>query len=52
VQGFPLKRSWYIVEPQGKKLSVVATAFHDYLLASRLKVRAKSGASAVGRKRA
>jgi LysR family transcriptional regulator, low CO2-responsive transcriptional regulator len=52
VQGFPLKRSWYIVEPQGKKLSVVATAFHDYLLASRLKVRAKSKAGVLGRKRA
>lgn len=35
VQGFPLKRSWYIVTPQGKKLSVVAKAFHDYLLEAR-----------------
>jgi len=35
VQGFPLKRSWYIVMPEGKKLSVVAKAFHDFLLDTR-----------------
>ncbi len=35
VQGFPLKRSWYIVTPEGKKLSVLAKAFHDFLLAAR-----------------
>ncbi len=35
VQGFPLKRSWYIVTPEGKKLSVVAKAFHDFLLVTR-----------------
>jgi len=35
VQGFPLKRSWYIVTPEGKKLSVVAKAFHDFLLDTR-----------------
>ncbi len=32
VKGFPIKRSWYIVAPQGKKLSVVGRAFHDFLL--------------------
>jgi DNA-binding transcriptional LysR family regulator len=32
VAGFPVERSWYIVTPEGKKLSVIAKAFHDYLL--------------------
>jgi LysR family transcriptional regulator, low CO2-responsive transcriptional regulator len=35
VQGFPIKRAWYIVEPEGKKLSVVAEAFRAHLLAAR-----------------
>ena len=33
VQNFPVKRWWYIVEPEGKKLSVVALAFREHLLA-------------------
>ncbi len=33
VQNFPVKRWWYIVEPEGKKLSVVAQAFREHLLA-------------------
>jgi DNA-binding transcriptional LysR family regulator len=32
VQGFPIKRHWYVVYPEGKRLSVVAQAFRDYLL--------------------
>ncbi len=47
VQGFPIRRAWYIVEPEGKKLSVVANAFRAHLLAARrpsqLKARDKSG---------
>jgi LysR family transcriptional regulator, low CO2-responsive transcriptional regulator len=47
VQGFPIRRAWYIVEPEGKKLSVVANAFRAHLLAarspSRLMARDKSG---------
>ena len=31
VQGFPLRRSWYVVYPAGKRLSVVAQTFFDYL---------------------
>lgn len=35
VEGFPIKRSWTIVRPEGKRLSVVAQAFHDSLLRSK-----------------
>jgi LysR family transcriptional regulator, low CO2-responsive transcriptional regulator len=35
VANFPIRRSWTIVQPAGKKLSVVAQAFHDSLLRSR-----------------
>lgn len=31
VEGFPIKRSWYVVRPRGKQLSVVAHAFLDFL---------------------
>jgi DNA-binding transcriptional LysR family regulator len=31
VQGFPIRRSWYAVYPEGKKLSVVAQTFFEYL---------------------
>jgi DNA-binding transcriptional LysR family regulator len=31
VEGFPVSRQWYIVHLSGKQLSVVATAFLDYL---------------------
>jgi LysR family transcriptional regulator, low CO2-responsive transcriptional regulator len=31
VEGFPIKRSWYVVRPRGKQLSVVAKAFLDFL---------------------
>jgi DNA-binding transcriptional LysR family regulator len=33
VEGFPIRRHWYIVHPAGKKLSVVAQAFYAYLKA-------------------
>jgi LysR family transcriptional regulator, low CO2-responsive transcriptional regulator len=32
VQGFPLRRNWYVVHPSGKQLSVVANVFYQYLL--------------------
>ncbi|AOV17294.1 LysR family transcriptional regulator [Acidihalobacter aeolianus] len=32
VEGFPIRRAWYIVRPKGKNLSVVAATFHDFLL--------------------
>lgn len=31
IQGFPIRRSWYVVYPAGKRLSVVAQTFFDYL---------------------
>ncbi len=31
VEGFPIERSWFIVFPRGKQLSVVARAFFEYL---------------------
>jgi LysR family transcriptional regulator, low CO2-responsive transcriptional regulator len=31
VEGFPIIRSWYIVYPAGKQLSVVAATFFEYL---------------------
>jgi DNA-binding transcriptional LysR family regulator len=31
VQGFPIRRSWYMVYPAGKRLSVVAQTFFEYL---------------------
>ncbi len=32
IEGFPLRRHWHVVYPAGKRLSVVAQAFLDYLL--------------------
>jgi DNA-binding transcriptional LysR family regulator len=31
VQGFPIRAAWYVVYPAGKKLSVLAQTFFDYL---------------------
>ena len=33
VEGFPIKRRWFAVHLKGKKLSLVARTFHDYILA-------------------
>ena len=33
VVGFPLSDAWFLVYPRGKRLSVVARTFHDYVLA-------------------
>lgn len=32
VQHFPIKRTWYIVHPSGKQLSIVARTYYEYLL--------------------
>ena len=32
VEGFPIKRHWYMVYPKGKQLSVVARTFLDYMM--------------------
>jgi len=31
-QHFPIKRTWYIVHPSGKQLSIVARTYYEYLL--------------------
>ena len=31
VQGFPIQRHWYIVQPKGKRLSVIGQAFLDFV---------------------
>jgi DNA-binding transcriptional LysR family regulator len=31
VEGFPIQRSWFVVYPRGKQLSVVARTFFEYL---------------------
>lgn len=31
VQGFPIQRHWYVVQPTGKKLSIIAQAFLDFV---------------------
>lgn len=31
VEGFPIEGSWYVVYPKGKRLSVIAQAFFDYM---------------------
>jgi DNA-binding transcriptional LysR family regulator len=35
VEGFPLERQWYLVYPKGKRLSIVAQAFYDFLMTER-----------------
>lgn len=35
VQGFPLTRKWHVVYPQGKRLSVAALAFKEWLFINR-----------------
>ncbi|AUT03097.1 LysR family transcriptional regulator [Nostoc sp. CENA543] len=32
VQHFPIKRTWYMVYPAGKQLSIIAQTYYDYLL--------------------
>lgn len=41
VEGFPIKRKWYLVYPKGKELSLVARAFLDFALKSELHLRQK-----------
>lgn len=39
VAGFPLKRHWYMVYRQGKRLSPVAKAFYDFVLSEAKRIR-------------
>jgi len=41
VEGFPIQRTWYLVYPKGKELSLVAKAFLDFALKSELHLRKK-----------
>ncbi len=45
VEGFPLRRHWYLVYPRGKQLSVAASAFLAFALESARETAARSGAS-------
>lgn len=38
VEGFPIRRQWHLMCPQGKQMSVVAATFRDYLLAESKKL--------------
>jgi LysR family transcriptional regulator, low CO2-responsive transcriptional regulator len=39
VEGFPLRRHWYMVYRKGKRLSPAARAFHDFVLAEAQHIR-------------
>jgi DNA-binding transcriptional LysR family regulator len=39
VDGFPLRRYWYMVYRKGKRLSPAAKAFHDFVLAQAHRIR-------------
>jgi DNA-binding transcriptional LysR family regulator len=32
VEGFPIRRNWHVIYPKGKKLSIIAQTFLEYLL--------------------
>jgi len=38
VEGFPILRSWYIVYPKGKELSLVAQTFLDFVISSESRI--------------
>lgn len=48
VQGFPIRRSWYVVYPSGKRLSVVAQTFFDYLKREAATIQAELAAAPAG----
>lgn len=41
VEGFPIMRTWYIVHPKGKELSLAAQAFLDFAIAAEPDIRGK-----------
>ncbi|MBD2628321.1 LysR family transcriptional regulator [Trichormus variabilis] len=41
VQHFPMKRTWYMVYPSGKQLSIVARTYYEYLLEAAKKIVAQ-----------
>ncbi|EAW46679.1 Transcriptional Regulator, LysR family protein [Nodularia spumigena CCY9414] len=46
VEHFPIKRTWYMVHPPGKQLSIVARTYYEYLLEAAKKLVEESGFSA------
>jgi len=38
IEHFPIKRTWYIVYPAGKQLSIVARTYYEYLLGAAKKI--------------
>ncbi len=47
VEGFPIRRNWYVVRPKGKQMSVAAATFLDFL---RNHVQLLSPSPAIGRR--
>ena len=43
VQYFPIKRTWYMVYPAGKQLSIIAHTYYEYLLEAAKKITEQGG---------
>ena len=43
VQHFPIKRTWYMVYPAGKQLSIIAHTYYEYLLDAAKKITEQGG---------
>ncbi|MBE9248293.1 LysR family transcriptional regulator [Dolichospermum sp. LEGE 00240] len=43
VQYFPIKRTWYMVYPAGKQLSIIAHTYYQYLLEAAKKITEQGG---------
>ncbi|MEA5583052.1 LysR substrate-binding domain-containing protein [Nodularia harveyana UHCC-0300] len=46
VEHFPIKRTWYMVHPPGKQLSIVARTYYEYLLEAAQKFAEETGFAA------
>ncbi|MDD1414258.1 LysR substrate-binding domain-containing protein [Dolichospermum sp. ST_con] len=43
VQHFPIKRTWYMVHPAGKQLSIIAHTYYEYLLEAAKNITEQGG---------
>jgi DNA-binding transcriptional LysR family regulator len=43
VQHFPIKRTWYMVYPAGKQLSIIAHTYYEYLLGAAKRITEQGG---------
>jgi hypothetical protein len=43
VQNFPIKRTWYMVYPAGKQLSIIGQTYYQYLLDAAQKITEQGG---------